>query len=112
VSGGWITRADRAGWQRQAVRELAAILDDCDGLPLATWTIGSTGGGLSGRVAGPEPAGGLAAFAAWRRALGMSDALETPVAGGSWLRAGTWRSGVRVTVSVTVPAGDGNEAGS
>ena len=28
MTGGWITRADRERWQREAVRELAAILDD------------------------------------------------------------------------------------
>ena len=107
VSGGWITRADRARWQRQAVRELAAILGDCGSLPLIAWTVSSSGGGLSGRVAGPESAAGArAVFAAWQHALGMSDVLETPAAGGSWLRASTWRGGVRVTVTAAVP-GDG-----
>jgi len=107
VSAGWITHADRAGWQRQAVRELAAILDDCDDLPLIAWTVGSSGG-LSGRVAGPESAAGAReAFAVWRQALGMSDVLEAPVAGGAWIRASTVRGGVRVTVAVTVSAGGG-----
>jgi len=108
VSAGWITHAGRAGWQRQAVRELAAILDDCDGLPLIAWTAGSPGGGLSGRVAGPESAAGAReAFAVWRQAPGMSDVLETPVAGGAWLHARTMRGWVRVTVAVTVSAGGG-----
>lgn len=108
MSAGWIAHADRAGWQRQAVRELAAVLDDCDGLPLIAWTVGSSGGGLSGRVAGPESAAGAReAFAAWRQALGTGDVLETAVAGGAWLRASTVRGGVRVTVTVTVSAGGG-----
>ena len=41
VTGGWITRADRARWQRDAARELAAILGGCDGLPLIAWTVGA-----------------------------------------------------------------------
>ena len=56
VSGGWVTQADRARWQRQAVRELAAILGDCGGLPLIAWTVSPSGGGLSGRVACPGSA--------------------------------------------------------
>jgi hypothetical protein len=105
-----ITQADRAGWQRQAALELAAILDDCDGLPLIAWTVGPSGGALCGRVTGPVAAAGICgAFTAWRRALGMDDVLETAVAGGTWLRARSWRGGVRVTVTATVPAGDGDE---
>ena len=108
VTGGWITRADRERWQRDAVRELAAILGGCDGLPLIAWTVGAAGGGLTGQVSG---AGGLAAFTAWQRALAMGDVAETAVSGGIWLRARTWRGGVRVTVNVTVtvPA-DGDTA--
>lgn len=107
VSGGWITQADRARWQQEAVRELAVILGDFGGLPLIAWTVSSSGGGLSGRVPGLESAAGArAAFAAWQHALGMSDVLEAPAAGGSWLRASTWRGGVRVTVTASVP-GDG-----
>ena len=101
VTGGWITRADRERWQRDAVRELAVILGGCDGLPLIAWTVGTAGAGLTGQVAG---AGGRAAFTAWQRALAMDDVAETAVSGGTWLRARTWRGGVRVTVTVTVPA--------
>ena len=39
-----ITQADRAGWQRRAARELAAILDGCGGLPPIAWTVGPSGG--------------------------------------------------------------------
>jgi hypothetical protein len=105
-----ITQADRAGWQRQAARELAAILDDCDDLPLIAWTVGPSGGGLSGRVTGPVPAAGVrGVFTAWQQALGMDDVLEMAVASGTWLRARARRGGVRVTLTVTVPAGDGDE---
>jgi hypothetical protein len=87
-----ITQADRAGWQRQAARELAAILDRHDALPLIAWTVGSSGGGLSGQVTGLVPAGGVrAVFTAWQQALS---------------RARAWRGGVRVTVTATVPASE------
>jgi hypothetical protein len=103
VSGGWITQADRAGWQQQAARELAVILEDCGGLPLLAWTVSPAGGSLAGQVAG---AGAGAAFAAWRQALAMDDVRETSVAAGAWVRARVWRGGVRVTVTATICAGD------
>jgi hypothetical protein len=105
VSGGWITQADRAGWQQQAARELAVILEDCGGLPLLAWTVGPAGGSLAGQVTG---AGACAAFAAWRQALALGDVLETSVAAGSWVRARVWRGGVCVTVTATIPASDRN----
>jgi len=107
VTGGWITRADRERRQRDAARELAAILSGCDGLPLIAWTVGTAGGSLTGQVAG---AGGHAAFTAWRQALAADDVAETAVSGGTWLRARTWRGGVRVTVTVTVPVGGDDAA--
>ena len=55
VTGGWITQADRDRWQRKAAAELAAILDAHPGLPLIAWTVDPSGGGLSGRIAGPVP---------------------------------------------------------
>jgi hypothetical protein len=106
VTGGWVTRADRERRQRDAVRELAAILDGCDGLPLIAWTVGAAGGSLTGQVAG---AGGRAAFTAWRQALAMDDVAETAASGGTWLRARARRGGVRVTVTATVRA-DGDTA--
>jgi hypothetical protein len=105
VSGGWITQADRAGWQQRAARELAVILEDCGGLPLLAWTVGPAGGSLAGQVTG---AGARAVFAAWRQALAMGDVLETSVAGGTWVRASVWRGGVRVAVTATISAGDRN----
>lgn len=104
MSGGWITQADRAGWQHQAARELAVILEDCGGLPLLEWTV-SPAGGLAGQVTGAG-ARARAEFAAWRQALAMDDVLETPVAAGTWVRARVWRGVVRVTVTATICAGD------
>jgi hypothetical protein len=103
VTGGWITQADRERWQRDAVRELAAILDAHPGLPLIAWAVGQSGGSLSGRIAGAST---RAAFMAWRQALGLEDVLEVPAVGGDavWLRASARRGGVRVTV--TALAGD------
>ena len=46
VTGGWITQDDRARWQRQAAAELAAILNDCAGLPCIAWTVGPARPGL------------------------------------------------------------------
>jgi hypothetical protein len=102
----WVTHADRGRWQQQAVRELAAILDEGAGLPPLAWSVGPAGGSLAGQAGG---AGARAAFTAWRQALAMDDVLETPVSRGTWLRARAWRGGVRVTVTATVPAGGRSE---
>jgi hypothetical protein len=114
VSGGWVTQADRKRWQRDAVRELAAILDAHPGLPLIAWAVGQSGGVLSGRIAGPVPgAGPRAAFTAWQQALGLQDVLEVPAADGraaAWLRATTRRGSVRITVTAMVPAAGADAA--
>lgn len=84
MTGGWITQADRARWQLQAARELAAILGGCGGLPLITWTVAPGGAVLAGKVNGPAPAGQVrAAFAAWREALALEDCREWPAGGGT-----------------------------
>jgi hypothetical protein len=111
----WVTQADRARWQRQAVSELAAILDAHDHLPPIAWTLGPAGGGLAGRINGLAPAASVrAAFTAWQQALGLDDVLETTADGGAaaWRRARAWRGGVRVTVTAAVLAGedDGEKA--
>jgi hypothetical protein len=100
VTGGWIARADQERWQRDAVRELASILDAHPGLPLIAWAVGPAGGSLAGMVHG---AGARAAFTAWQRALGLGDVLEVPAGDGAavWLRARAQRGGVRVTVTAT-----------
>ena len=105
MSGGWVTQADRERWQRDAVRELAAILDAHPGLPLIAWAVGQSGGSLSGSIAG---AGTRAAFTAWQQALGLDDVLEVPAARGSavWLRASARRGSVRVTVTAVAGGED------
>jgi hypothetical protein len=109
TGAGWITQADRNRWQRDAVRELAAVLDaHCD-LPVIAWTISPAGGGLSGRVAPASSASIRAAFAAWRHALALEDVTETAAAGAVvWMRARALRRGVRVTVTASVVADDEN----
>jgi hypothetical protein len=108
TGAGWVTRADRNRWQRDAVLELAAVLDAHGDLPVIAWTIGPAGGSLSGRVGAPVPAIGVrAAFAAWRHALALDDVAEIASTGGAsvYLRARAWRGGVRITVTATVFAG-------
>jgi hypothetical protein len=113
VTGGpWVTQADRARWQRQAVRELAAVLDAHGDLPPIAWTVGPNGGGLSGRINGLAPAASVrAAFTAWQQALAL-DVLEAASGSGTvaWLRARAWRGGVRVTVTATVFTGGDDAA--
>jgi len=113
TGAGQITQADRARWQREAARELAAVLDAHDDLPVIAWTIGPAGGGLSGRIGGLAPAASVrAAFTAWQQALALDDVVETASIGGAvaYLRARAWRSGVRVTVTAAVfTAGEHDE---
>lgn len=92
---------DRGGWQREAARELAAILDDHPDLPAITWTISRTGGitgGIDTLALAPEV---RTTFTAWQQALGLRDVAEDdPDNGGrvTWLRARGERGGVRVSV--------------
>ena len=60
MTGGWIIRADRERWQRDAVRELASILDAHPGLPLIAWAVGPAGGSLAGMVPGAGAGLGMA----------------------------------------------------
>ena len=108
MSGGWITQADRARWQYHAALALAAILGDCGGLPLITWTVAPVGLVLSARVPGPAPAGQVrAALAAWREALGLEDDREWPGGGGTarLYAAGTCGE-VRIRISACVFEGE------
>ena len=108
MSGGWITQADRARWQYHAALALAAILGDCGGLPLITWTVAPVGLVLSARVPGPAPAGQVrAALAAWREALGLEDYREWPGVGGTarLYAAGTCGE-VRIRISACVFEGE------
>jgi hypothetical protein len=99
-----ITQADRAGWQRQAAAELAAILDDCAGLPCIAWTVGPAGCVLAGRVNGLAPAAQVReTFSAWRAALALEQDREQ--AGGTgtvFLHAAARRCGVTVRLAATV----------
>jgi hypothetical protein len=103
VTGGWITQADRARWQRKAAAGLAAILDANPGLPVIAWTVTASGGALSGQVLAPA-AGRRQLFGEWRQALGLEEVAETPSATGMpvYLHARGVRGGVAVSVTATV----------
>jgi aryl-alcohol dehydrogenase-like predicted oxidoreductase len=103
VTGGWITQADRSGWQQRAAAELAAILAAHPGIPVIAWTVTASGGALSGQVLAPASVRrGL--FGQWRQALGLDELTETPAAGGTavHLHARGVLSGVSVSVAATV----------
>ncbi|MGH3123537.1 MAG: hypothetical protein ACRDOI_01560 [Trebonia sp.] len=110
MTGGWITQADRARWQRRAAAELAAVLAGHPELPAIAWTVTASGGALSGQVLTPA-AGRRGLFGQWRKALGLGDATETPGAGGTavYLHARGVRNSVSVSVTATVfDGGDGS----
>ncbi|MGP7997760.1 MAG: hypothetical protein ACLPKI_10615 [Streptosporangiaceae bacterium] len=103
VTGGWITQADRSGWQQRAAAELAAILAAHPGIPVIAWTVTAPGGALSGQVlALAAVRRGL--FGQWRLALGLGEVTETPSSGGTavYLHARGVRGGVTVSVTATV----------
>ena len=103
MTGGWITQADRSGWQQRAAAELAAILAAHPGIPVIAWTVTASGGALSGQVL--APAGGRRGlFTEWQRALGLGLVTETPSSGGTavCLHARGVRGGVAVSVTATV----------
>ena len=109
MTGGWITQADRSGWQQRAA-ELAAILAAHPGIPVIAWTVTASGGALSGQVLAPASVRrGL--FGQWRQALGLDEVTEIPAAGGTavCLHARGVLSGVSVSVAATVF--DGGEDG-
>ena len=82
MTGGWITQADRSGWQQRAAAELTAILAAHPGIPVIAWTVTASGGALSGQVLAPASVRrGL--FGQWRQALGLDELTETPAAGGT-----------------------------
>jgi hypothetical protein len=103
VTGGWITQADRSGWQQRAAAELAAILAAHPGIPVIAWNVTASGGALSGQVLAPAACRrGL--FTEWRRALGLDDVTEIPSANGvaAYLHARGVRGGVTVSITATV----------
>jgi hypothetical protein len=99
-----ITHGQRAGWQRRALRELAAILDAHRDLPPVEWTVGSAGCSLVGHINGLAPAAeARRTFEMWRVALMLTEHGQVSGAGGTtYLRAVTDRNRVRVQVSATV----------
>ncbi|MCA1671220.1 MAG: hypothetical protein LC799_03100 [Actinobacteria bacterium] len=103
-----ITQAVRAGWQRQAARELAAILDVHRDLPIIGWTIGTAGAVLVGHVSGLASGGQVRrVFDTWRRALMLTEYRERTSAGGTtYLYAGASCDRVRVRLTATVTADD------
>jgi hypothetical protein len=107
VTGGWITRADRARWQRKAAAGLAAILDANPDLPVIAWTVTASGGALSGQVLAPA-AGRRQLFGEWRQALGLDEVTKTPSAIGTpvYLHARGVLGGVTVSVTATVFDGE------
>jgi hypothetical protein len=103
VTGGWITQADRSGWQRQAAAELAAILAAHPDAPVIAWTVTASGGALSGQVLAPA-AGRRRLFGEWLQALGLDKVTEIPSGNGTaaYLHARGVRGGVAVSVTATV----------
>lgn len=100
-----ITQAERAGWQRRAARELAAILDTHRDLPVIAWTVASAGAAtLVGQVSGPFHAGQVRqVFHEWRTALTLVEHSEVTVgAGNTYLRAAVDRNRVQVRLAATV----------
>jgi hypothetical protein len=99
-----IAQAERAGWQRRAATELAALLDTHPDLPLIAWTVGPAGATLTGQIPGLAPSSQVrAGFAAWQAALGIDEHTETPGGPGvAYLRALTHRNRVRVGLAATV----------
>lgn len=103
---GWVTQADRAGWQRQAALALAAILSESGGdLPALTWAVIPAGPLLEARlVPAAHPAAHVReVLAAWRAALGLDEYREWNGGGGTTrLHAAGRRDGVRVRIFASV----------
>lgn len=103
VSGGWISQADRARWQRQAAAELAAILEIHRDLPLLAWTVGPAGSVVAGRVNGLAPAAQVReTFEAWRAALAIEEDRHDNPSPASWLHAAARCRGVMVRLTAAV----------
>lgn len=94
-----VTQAQRAGWQRRAVTELARILDTHRDLPLLAWTVGPAGSVLLGQIAAPI---GRAGFDDWCRALALADRREQVHGAVTHLSARTRGDGVRVLLNATL----------
>jgi hypothetical protein len=107
-----ITQGERAGWQRRAAAELAAILAVHPGLPCISWTVGPAGSVVVGHVSGLAPAGqARQIFEVWRLALALEEYREYQMSSGTaWLHAAARRHEVRVRLTATVfPDDDGED---
>lgn len=104
-----ITHAERAGWQRRAAAELAAILHAHRDLPVIAWTVGPAGATLTGHIHGLAPAQEVrASFDAWRTALMICEHTDTRSGHGvAYLRALTRRNRVHLGLTATVFDDDG-----
>ena len=93
MTPGQRTPSDRAGWQRHAAAELAAVLDAHRDLPLIAWTVVPAGATLTGRVTGLAPSKARQVFDLWRVALTLTEHSEVTSGGGTtYLRAGAHRN--------------------
>ena len=103
VTGGWITQADRSGWQQRAAAELAATLAGHPDIAVIAWTVTASGGSLSGQVLAPV-AGRRGLFEQWRQALELDEVTETPSAGGMtvYLHARGVRGGIAASIAATI----------
>lgn len=101
MTGLEITHGQRAGWQRRAAAELAAILDAHRDLPIIGWSLAAAGSSLVGHISGTTQA--RATFDAWRAAL-MLNAHNQVICGDgtALLSAAAERNRVRVRLSATV----------
>jgi len=104
VTGFEISRAERAGWQRRAAGELAAILDTHRHLPIIAWTVVPDGSTLVGHVNGLAPADEVRqVFHVWRAALTLIEHSEVTSGGETThLRAVANHNRVRVGLTATV----------
>lgn len=107
-----ITQQERAWWQRRAAGELGSILDRHPDLPVIAWTVGPAGSVLVGHVNGLSPAAQVRrAFQAWQSALALLQDYHEDLTGSgtACLHAGVRRGQVKVRLTATVFAGEGED---
>ncbi len=98
-----ITQAERSAWQWRAATELVSLLNTHQDLPVIAWTVGPAGSNLVGHVNGLAPAATVQdTFDSRRMALALGEPSRTASRGSVYLRALTYRKGVRVALTATV----------
>ena len=98
-----ISHAERAGWQRHVVAELARILDTHRDLPVIAWSVGAAGASLVGQVNAVAATVAVSqVFDAWRVALALGEPGRSCGAGRVHLFASTDRNRVRVALVATL----------